>query len=218
MSTASTGTDGLLERLTAFLDGHDSLESRGDVVDRIVVASGTHVLSASDLRQLLAALARQSAVATTPEASDTERGERLRGIRERIDAATAGAWIVDEVGEVVQPAEDDAHRFDIMDLRIAKAHESKADAEFIAAARTDVPWLLAEVERLEVIMAGVQTLAQEECESFTRGTCADDPVRSPRAPDLADQYCWSCRVRAAIAGEDVTIEETYRPRATGPQS
>lgn len=218
MSTAGTGTDGLLEKLIAFLDGHDSLESRGDVVDRIVVASGTHVLSASDLRQLLAALARQSAVATTPDASDTERGERLRGIQERIDAATAGAWIVDEVGDVVQPAEDDAHRFDIMDLRIAKTHESKADAEFIAAARTDVPWLLAEVERLEVIMAGVQTLAQEECESFTRGTCADDPTRSPRAPDLADQHCWSCRVRAAIAGEDVTIEETYRPPATGPQS
>lgn len=49
------------ERLSAYLDAHDSLESRGDEIDRIVVASGTHRLTAADLRHLLASLAEQAA-------------------------------------------------------------------------------------------------------------------------------------------------------------
>ena len=97
MSTTGTGDHGLVERLTAFLDGHDSLESRGDVVDRIVVSSGTHVLSARDLRQLLTARAGQPAVDSTPEASATEREERLRGIRQRVAHLTPkpGEWSSD---------------------------------------------------------------------------------------------------------------------------
>jgi len=76
MSTTGTGTDGLVERLTAFLDGLDSLESRGDVVDRIVVTSGTHVLSASDLRQLLAEVERLEVI-MAPRAARVHTRKRV---------------------------------------------------------------------------------------------------------------------------------------------
>lgn len=58
---------------------------------------------------------------------------------------------------------------------------------------TDCPHL--DAHRL---LARIETLSESPCETFTRGTCADDPGRSLDAPYLADQYCWPCRVRAAL--------------------
>lgn len=97
--------------------------------------------------------------------TDTERDERLRGIQERAEAATEGPWEVSGVDDVVQPAPFDLHRFDTMDLAIASAHESKADAAFIAAARTDVPWLLDEVARLDAVVTAVREVHDEHEDS-----------------------------------------------------
>lgn len=75
----------------------------------------------------------------------------LDAIRARCDAATPGPWMVFEgaypygEGYVIEsPADLVAGNFDHEEGGIIR----KEDAEFIAAARTDVPELLAEIERL----------------------------------------------------------------------
>jgi hypothetical protein len=70
----------------------------------------------------------------------------LDAIRARVDNATEGPWVAHS-GYVETVPEFDLHRFDIMGETISQSAESR-DAEFIAHARTDVPALLAEVERL----------------------------------------------------------------------
>lgn len=83
-----------------------------------------------------------------------ETTARLTDIRERVQAATEGPWVAvagegpndwpivcpdgSALGEYLCASPDDGVR----------GGHSEADAEFIAAARADVPWLLAEVERL----------------------------------------------------------------------
>lgn len=85
--------------------------------------------------------------------------ERLNEIRERADKATPGPWIAPgpERPEVVAG-----------DVRIADCEwlaqtdgewaQMDLDAKFIAAARQDVPDLLAEIDRLKAL---VQTLGGE---------------------------------------------------------
>ena len=72
---------------------------------------------------------------------------RLDEIKGRCERATKGPW----VGSM--PAND--HRFVVLDtLDLPVCHvASIRNTDFIAHAREDVPWLLAEVERLTTVRA-----------------------------------------------------------------
>ena len=82
----------------------------------------------------------------------------LHQIEERIEQATDGPWVNDEVGEVVAPAPFDLYRFDITDTRIARVFESHRDAEFIANARADLPRLLAAIRAVEAVHEPIDAL------------------------------------------------------------
>lgn len=73
--------------------------------------------------------------------------ERLDAIRKRVDGATRGPW--DCYGDYVYEVFDAGEWVD-GDLGgvVVPAVTKLSDAEFIAHARTDIPVLLAEVERL----------------------------------------------------------------------
>jgi hypothetical protein len=90
----------------------------------------------------------------------------LDAIRARVDAATDGPWHrVDDFEEDGQafsevlgggvPGSMSEHQILICQHFLNK--RSGADAEFIAAARADVPVLLAEVERLRALVAARDT-------------------------------------------------------------
>jgi hypothetical protein len=62
----------------------------------------------------------------------------------------------------------------------------------------------------------LQRMAEEPCESFTgprfggAGTCmSEGSGRTPDAPYLADRYCPSCRLRAALAEEQAHRHSIY---------
>jgi hypothetical protein len=68
--------------------------------------------------------------------------EQLQAIAARVDAATPGPWRSEGVWfEIGEPG---GHGFDNM--------ASEEDAAFIAHARSDIPRLLAEVERLQTVV------------------------------------------------------------------
>lgn len=75
----------------------------------------------------------------------------LQAIKERADAATEGPWEYDDKGDNCINAPGFEVCTDIMWY----------DAEFIAAARQDVPKLLAEVERLKSKIETYESIAQE---------------------------------------------------------
>jgi len=84
--------------------------------------------------------------------------ERLKEIEGRARAATAGPWGVEQDDLMWQLFGGDG----MMALQLAKCPKSgtpyaeywpnEADSSFIAHARTDVPALVAEVERLRAIL------------------------------------------------------------------
>lgn len=86
--------------------------------------------------------------------------DRLAQIQRIADAATTGPWIVSGYGNVISDIRAES------DLRRIGKFIPAADAEFVAAAREDVPWLLAEV----VSLRGQITAATELAEHLTT-TC-----------------------------------------------
>lgn len=80
--------------------------------------------------------------------------ERLAGISARVESATAGPWCTDS-WEIYQGTEYAAGAEWIGETCRGSVDgtQDRADAAFIAAARTDVPALLAEVERLKAELA-----------------------------------------------------------------
>lgn len=87
---------------------------------------------------------REETLATTTE--------RLAQIRARAEAATPGPWTTDGA-EIYQGTKDDVPHFAKWIGETCRADENddgKTDAQFIAHARTDVPTLLAEVNRLRI--------------------------------------------------------------------
>ncbi|MCX4596153.1 hypothetical protein OG819_42830 [Streptomyces sp. NBC_01549] len=81
-----------------------------------------------------------------PERPLTE--QQLTEIETRANAATPGPWCTDS-WEIYQGTEYEAGAEWIGETcRAGEMDDSRADAEFVAAARTDVPLLLAEVRRL----------------------------------------------------------------------
>jgi hypothetical protein len=100
----------------------------------------------------------------------------LEVIKARAGAATSGPWRVvcddserpttvwQECTSADHPvAEDPGRQYVFDDCRDGELHAEpffrEADAEFVAHARTDVPALLAEVERLRAMEARVRQLA-----------------------------------------------------------
>lgn len=121
------------------------------------------------------------------------RSERLEEIRKRAAAATPGPW-VDDITEINQHWEmrDASGGKTIVGLEeCGSAYNpwhrlvlEASDREFIAAARSDIPWLLAEVERLSAPMTMV-----------IDGTGVDTSNLAPgelRAVSFAEIHCPGC--------------------------
>ncbi|MBT9258174.1 MAG: hypothetical protein KM310_00245 [Clostridiales bacterium] len=98
--------------------------------------------------------------------------ENLRKIKERCERATPGPWVINleherqmMSGRRILPAIEGQNGVMVAPLlapRYKNAYIRRHDAEFIAHARTDVPTLVAEVERLRELLR----LIQDESETL----------------------------------------------------
>ena len=82
-----------------------------------------------------------------PQAAEPMSPERLAEIRARVDAATPGPWHLDDDGAEIKTPDHGT----IAD--IWEPTQESRNGEFIAGARTDVPDLLAENDRLTTELA-----------------------------------------------------------------
>lgn len=76
------------------------------------------------------------------ESELNEREQRLAEIRKLEQAATPGPWVIGIHERYGWPG------FTIRDMQGPTHEEAMRDADFIAAARDDIPYLLAEIDRL----------------------------------------------------------------------
>ena len=145
-------------------------------------------------------------------ASDRDLRETLNRIRKQADAATEGPWrhiSIFEVGGFVE----DSHGRELFDWAQDDAGTICApdpDAEFIAAARTTVPWLLEQVELRDKALDAVRALHFERAE-----LACGNPTHT--VPDLMCPDCltvcddcgapWPCATVEAITA---TIEGETR--------
>ncbi len=98
------------------------------------------------------------------------REERLKAIRGRVERATPEPW------EQEYDSESYGQWYQCGPARISygwhRPHEGErqagADATFISAARSDVPWLLAEFERAMAVITEVRTIADDPFETKER--------------------------------------------------
>ena len=96
--------------------------------------------------------------------------QQLDDIEQRANAATPGPWCTDS-WEIYQGAEFEAGAEWIGETcRSGEMDDGRADAEFVAHARTDVPALLAEVRRLRAVLDRTRALALLEAADFLRDT------------------------------------------------
>lgn len=161
-------------------------------------------------RFYLAADERDECTCTPVPAPDTERDERLRGIQERAAAATEGPWEVTggPHSDLVVKAPGD--RF-VTTTGDPHYDGTVTDAAFIAAARTDVPWLLAEVTRLDAVVTAVRELHQPvqiDCVSraCALGDCVDEHPDAAVCPVEVSEVCAECtRLAAPDAQEGATL-------------
>ena len=98
--------------------------------------------------------------ATAPAETGPLSPERLAQIRARVDAATPGPWCTDE-WEIYQGAEYVAGAKWVGDTCRTYGDGGRADAQFTAHARTDVPDLLTEVARLTEVERRITDLLAE---------------------------------------------------------
>ena len=89
----------------------------------------------------------------------SEFSERLDAIEARANAATEGPWVISPDLAFGHP-----------ELRLVSCEDGKGDvtgylqpedAEFIATARTDIPWLVSELRKAHATEARVRGLAKE---------------------------------------------------------
>lgn len=121
--------------------------------------------------------------------SDNAPDLDLGAIRQRADAATNGPWITDEYdrGDMVAMVVADTKEFGWWaDFGPAEDAEQRANAEFVAHARTDVPALLALVEAQAATHDAVRHLHRRD----TNGHCYS----------CFGDY-WPCRTRRALDGD-----------------
>lgn len=116
--------------------------------------------------------------------------ERLDAIRAREGAATKGPWCTDGA-EIYQGDEylPGLSEWIGETCRADEGDGGKADAAFVAAARSDVPALLAEVDRLRTENATI--------EAKTREAIAQDFIRQGKA---SDSLSWGQAVSIARDG------------------
>lgn len=89
--------------------------------------------------------------------------EQLRQIRERCDNATAGPWF--NFGDwMIHTVVDVEHNGIPSQKTIGTVRKENAD--FIASSRTDIPALLAEVERLQAENSTLKKALELACESI----------------------------------------------------
>ncbi|WP_433233870.1 hypothetical protein [Actinomadura nitritigenes] len=124
--------------------------------------------------------------------------EQLAAIRARVEAATAGPWTVRDLYVI---ASGDMHIGDFEWLADTNAEwaEFKANAVFAAAARQDVPDLLAEVERLRTSMTyirGPEECLERECEEYF-----DD--EGEERPDV--EYCSHLKVEPLSVHDHLAV-------------
>ena len=92
--------------------------------------------------------------------------EELQAIRERAEKATPGPWEANEVGlYVIAPLARGKESIARMPYPYGDTSDNQSNAAFIAHARTDIPALLAEVERLRVVERSVQFADSPEAQA-----------------------------------------------------
>lgn len=131
--------------------------------------------------------------------TDPMTPERLAEIEARVDAATPGPWHARDRGighELHHGAADDCKQNWCEDVN-GEHRETfrRGDAEFIAAARNDVPALLAEVRRLQAAAERVRELLAEWSVTTPSGPFPDRAVIDVDAEMLAP-------LKAALDGPD----------------
>lgn len=149
--------------------------------------------------------------------------ERMKEIRERVEKATAGEWIafLGKVGVSVYCVESPGCQVRIYDAAfdpgcIKETHErQRADAKFIAAARQDIPDLLAEVERLRaaplplnsteaVFAAADERFHQLSAECLADDTSSQDFFRNGYANGVNDV---GQRLRAVATRHNLILDD-----------
>jgi hypothetical protein len=135
--------------------------------------------------------------------------QRLDAIRARCEAATPGEWVVIHKGNALSViAKSGAFTLNICHY----SHKDGADAEFIAHARTDVPDLLAEIERLTAELAAMTAERDEAQLELTRMTEAYDV--NARALDALNRDYVALRKRAEAAERDMAFACGSQPSAS----
>jgi hypothetical protein len=104
--------------------------------------------------------------------------QQLDDIASRVNAVTPGPWIANtRIGVVTDAADQPLAVF-------GGGDQDRADAAFVAAARTDVPALLAEIRRLRTAEAVVATLADRWQMMADHGDTAIGHFEGPAAATL----------------------------------
>ncbi len=154
------------------------------------------------------------------------RSERLEEIRKRAEAATKGPWthalgcdadtaaggcfargpFLGGIGDVPSPMEwDDADR------------QSDVDQDFINNAREDIPWLLAEVERLESALEQLSEGHEADCRQRIRGgdaRCNCSVGIAREALRMPQKICHICHAGPVPLSHDCTGRTEERPLST----
>lgn len=142
--------------------------------------------------------------------SEPMSDERLAEIRKREQAATPGPLSVDHVPNVGKAVSDQKLR---LCIAVEDGWVSRADAEFIAHAREDVPALRAEVERLRE----ENRRHQETIEAASRGwriEVAEVERLRDQLKSVQDHAAWvEDRRRTAERERDEAREQVKRVRA-----
>ncbi|MFD5798646.1 hypothetical protein ACFWIO_34970 [Streptomyces diastatochromogenes] len=109
---------------------------------------------------------------------NTDQQLDLDAIDAVANAATDGPWLAnDRIGVATNPAGDPLAVF-------GGGEQDRADAAFVAAARTDVPALVAEVRRLQAREAAFTTLAERWQQMADHGDVAIGSFDGPAAATL----------------------------------
>jgi len=132
------------------------------------------------------------------ESELNEREQRLAEIRKLEQAATPGPWVIGIYERYGWPG------FTIRDMQGPTHEEAMRDADFIAAARDDIPYLLAEIDRLDAEEARLGAALIEAALVERRASLALKQGHLHQAPAGADQT-WADALTAYEAAVDALL-------------